>query len=457
MNSKIFTLFISTVLFSAGALAQGVGANISSEEINIFLEEFGTNNAAAQKEWKQFVKHETGTGEKIEGVVEHWLQPFNKKIACKLFVSGLVTEGKTPWFELKDTRVYWDGDCQNGYAYGIGREFAVIKGEVLSLLAEYNGERKRPIHHLWVSYDRQVVKFMGESHPYYASLRYSVQQGPTGKRTMRSDQVLFNLSEDRIYRKNFEVGGDNFEKAVALPNRNTYVMSYNVNPATPFIASFLVNGSNERIGYSIASGDNGINKRVRHQHHLSNGSNVDVILPESYRRHLSEVGLKIDSNLSIGDRLIQEAYVAISKYKRRICKGDVRVDFIDNELYGRICLENGELGPYAALFSDAQTQQEKRHIQAREDISRQKEEHQRRSDDTRRQAAQEQQTRNEGMNNFAQDMNNFAQEMGALHQNSAQFTRSMMNSLPAPSVNFGQPQIRTNCIRIGNIVNCRSQ
>lgn len=62
MNSKIFTLFISTVLFSAGALAQGVRANISSETINIFMEEFGANNAAAPEEWKRLVRMRTGTG-----------------------------------------------------------------------------------------------------------------------------------------------------------------------------------------------------------------------------------------------------------------------------------------------------------------------------------------------------------------------------------------------------------
>ncbi len=452
--SRVFLgLLVASLLAGCQTTTPASHKNVSSEETDAFLKQFGANNEATQKGWREFVRMQTGNGEKNEGEVFRWAQPFNKNNPCKVHQLVRVNKGDTPFWENPDFRIYWDGDCRNGYAYGIGREFRVVKGEISSFLADYDGEQKEPTYHLMVFYDRQIIVFHGKSHPYYATLTYALQQNQAGKGTMNMKQQLVDLSEDRVYRKSVEVGGDKFQTAVVLPNKNKYVVDYNVNPAGSSVYHSLVNGKGEYIGYAIGSTDNGVAKQVRHLQ-VSNTNAVDVILPESYHNHLMEVNGKINSNLAIGEKLIQESYVVINKYKRRICKGDVRVDFVDNEIYGRICLENGEFEPYAALIADSQTQQEKRHVKAREDITHQKtvQQQQSRNDEiARRQANQA------GAAALSASLNDFAQDMAALNRNSAQFTSSFMNPLPSPGVNFGQPEVRTNCVRVANIVSCRTQ
>lgn len=455
MKIEIASLLISALFMAGSAFAQSGRLEVPTEKTGAFIEQFEAQNEANQKDWREFVNSMTERDD--ENLIVNWIQPFNKKISCKLWAT--VAKGQTPWWENTENRVYWDGDCRHGYAYGIGREFLVVKGEVASWLGEYDGEQKRPTYHLMVHYDRQFVEFLAASPPYHARWTYSVQQGPNGKR-MTMVQALMNLTDERVYTKNVEIGGDQFTKAMALPNKNKYWITYNVNPAGSFVFHAPSNGSNT--GYSIGFLDNGISRQIRQLHQLSNTRSEEVSLPESYRNHLAGVENKIDTNLGVGEKLIQESYVAISKYKRRICKGDVRAGFVDDEIYARICLENGELGPFAGLIADSLGQQEKRHVKAREDIARQKEqiallqatqlEQQRRNQEIARPQTNQTDT------TLSQAVSEFGKAMANLHQNSANFTSSFMNSLPSQAPTFGNPATsRTNCVLVANIVRCKTQ
>ncbi len=451
--SRVLFGFLMTSLL-AGCQSVPIHETISSETTDAFLAQFTANNEATQKDWKRMVRNTTKTGEKMEGEVVSWMQPLNKKDSCKTYMGDVVKKGGIPWWENPDSRFYWDGDCRNGYAYGIGREFSVIKGEVTSWLVDYSGEQKEPTNYLVVNYDRKEINFIGKSHPYYADLTYTVQTSPTGKGAITINQTLLDLSEDRFYGTFSQIGGDSFKKQLMLPNKNSYFTEYNINPTESNIRYFPRNDKFEPMGYGMGINDNGVAKNVRQIHILSPTNSVDVILPESYLNHWREVDGKINSKLAIGEKLIQESYVAINKYKRRICKDSVQVDFIDNEIYGRICLKNGELEPYTALIEDLQAQQEKRHVKAREDIAVRRQQSmnqaiaQRQADDV---------AFSNAINNFSNGMYNFSQDAYRLNQNQAQLTNSLINSSPPPSVNFGRPEVQTNCFSVANMVRCRTQ
>ncbi len=451
--SRVLFGFLMTSLL-AGCQSVPIHETISSETTDAFLAQFTAKNEATQKDWKQMVRKRTQTGEKMEGEVVSWVQPLNKKDSCKIYMGGVVEKGGIPLWENPDSRFYWDGDCRNGYAYGIGREFIVIRGEVASSLGDYSGEQKEPTYYLDVNYDRKVIHFPGKSHPYYADLAYTVQTSPNGKEAITINQTLLDLSEDRFYSKFSEIGGDTFKKATQLPNKNKYVMEYSVNPTESYSHYFTLNDKNENTGYGIGINDNGVAKNVRHIQYLNHTNAVDVILPDSYLNHWRELDGKTNSKLAMSDKLIQESYVAINKYKRRICKDSVQVDFIDNEIYGRICLKNGELEPYTALIEDLQAQQEKRHVKAREDIAV------RRQQSMNQAIAQSQADDvafSNAINNFSNGMYNFSQDAYRLNQNQAQLTNSLINSSPPPSVNFGRPEVQTNCFSVANMVRCRTQ
>lgn len=62
-----------------------------------------------------------------------YTQPANKTTPCKLPTSNYL-------LELKNYRHYWDGDCKNGYAYGLGRGIALSDTHHSEEITIYNGD-----------------------------------------------------------------------------------------------------------------------------------------------------------------------------------------------------------------------------------------------------------------------------------------------------------------------------
>lgn len=71
----------------------------------------------------------------------NWVQPRNKPEECRVFMAG-------PY--PNNIRLFWDGGCKDGYAYGIGREFVTYqyrgKGVDEEWVASYNGGKIPPVY-----------------------------------------------------------------------------------------------------------------------------------------------------------------------------------------------------------------------------------------------------------------------------------------------------------------------
>ena len=139
-------------------------------------------------------------------------------------------------------------------------------------------------------------------------------------------------------------------------------------------------------------------------------------------------------------------------------------------------IEDIRLQVNAALTQvETQEQQQRRDVQAqalledqrRQDVQAQAQREQQQRRDAQLVAEREQQSRNEEIARrqasqaesaaMSQSISNFAKDMADLNRNSAQFTNSLMNSLPSPGVTFGQPEVRTNCVRVANVLNCKTK
>ncbi|MDC5392023.1 hypothetical protein NRA71_17265, partial [Acinetobacter baumannii] len=67
---------------------------------------------------------------------ETWVD--TQKTNCKIFASSQ--------FQKEDPTVkfYWDGECKDGYAIGLGREFSIGKQTYVEAIGEYEGGKKLP-------------------------------------------------------------------------------------------------------------------------------------------------------------------------------------------------------------------------------------------------------------------------------------------------------------------------
>lgn len=76
-------------------------------------------------------------GTPVQASVEaHWEDTQQKD--CKIWAS--------PDFRLRDPSVtfFWDGECRDGYAYGLGREFSIGKNIYVEAVGEYTGVKTIP-------------------------------------------------------------------------------------------------------------------------------------------------------------------------------------------------------------------------------------------------------------------------------------------------------------------------
>ena len=72
----------------------------------------------------------------IQAKDETWVD--SQKSNCKIFAASS--------FKEKDPTVkfYWDGECKDGYAIGLGREFSIGRQTYVEAIGEYEGGRKLP-------------------------------------------------------------------------------------------------------------------------------------------------------------------------------------------------------------------------------------------------------------------------------------------------------------------------
>lgn len=266
-----------------------------------------------------------------------WIQAVNKKEPCKLYVGYNPNDDRT----LKnDYKIFWDGSCKNGYAYGLGREFE--RGFLTSLdaIALYSGEEKEPEY--FIQKDN-LINATGEG---------DINNGNFVKTTIKDDGINFDITyqyghfqreaKDSIYYIFSSPFSPNIRYIKGL---NTYAYmiddisrdefsqnSYNYN---------IIDGKSQQFnGFACTLTKN----NIRWDGEKINGNLVrNVVLPKSYLNHLQGTLNEIKDAGQVALDAQKKALMVKQQYKDNICKDSVKVDFIDNKEYKAICNENEKI------------------------------------------------------------------------------------------------------------------
>ncbi len=366
----------SLFAFLAISAAAGVGAQdkyprISAKTAAAFVERFEKTNAAEAKEWKTRLAKMSNRWDLVPGATTRWIQPSNKAVPCKLSYAGAPDEDGKLWWDLPNARFYWDGDCRDGVAFGIGREFFKAEGELASWLSDYSGKAAIPTNYL-LTRDvggAQYIRFSASASALKVDRDYFIETDDKGHPLMVMTDVL-NLKDDRIYRHEVDVAGDTAARRAILPNGSDYVVYTTLTPERVAMEHAPVDIDNDTVGYGLVIEDNGISKKVRHMHYPEADDETEVTLPPSYLAHLATIDSRRRANLAAADQMLEKTHEVISAYKQRICKGEVRVDFLDSAVYGRICLNNGDLSIFDKKIAQQQKLQRQRHARYRTALAR---------------------------------------------------------------------------------------
>lgn len=263
-----------------------------------------------------------------------WIQAANKKEKCKMFVGYNPNNDRT----VKDGyKIYWDGKCKNGYAYGLGREFEKGLLTNLEAIAIYSGEEKEPEYYIQKDKLNNI------------SMEGNINNGNFVKTTIEDNNMKFNIwyQYGHHAHKPGEIGM--FINSSPFSDQITYIKAY---PNFGYVIGDHTNNDLANINYVYNMVDgktkqiNGFTFEVAKNNHRYAGEKINgqaqrrVQLPQSYVNHFVNIlnQVKNAGQVSINEQ--RKAQMVKTQYKNNICKDSIKVNFINNNEYKAICNED---------------------------------------------------------------------------------------------------------------------
>jgi hypothetical protein len=269
----------------------------------------------------------------IKKTFTYWTQPINKKEDCKVYDEYTGVQDQTSL----DLKYWWDGNCKDGYANGLGREFT--RGHKVSIdnLARYTFKGRKPQYYL-VTNNFSGVSLKGDINRNSYEVKRIIDTDydfdislSTGYFPGNGEPKLFIRTEPLSQfqsRKQFILEYPNFSY-VSFIDKNQY--------ADLMIFMSLFNNKSEAVGYGIMA-----NKNRRMQFEVIDNVLKEVPLPiDIFIAEFSKEFDKAQHEANIATENVKESDRVIKEYTSNVCKKSISVDFINNEEYKKIC-ENSE-------------------------------------------------------------------------------------------------------------------
>lgn len=372
-----------------------------------------------------------------------YAQPANKVEACR--VPTTQDQLGRPNF-----RAYWDGECKNGFAFGLGRDIAISYTHHVEEITIHDGSGDN-----WsqprVAYDyvNNVVSYAvgGSQFPAQTVLAEKMDNPVSGFNAIQTLSVVDELG------KAFAIQSSPFNpKRIYLNTRTdgSILFRFSDNSAAPvtdhnaviFAAEILDPKSNTRGGVAIARYANGAVQHFK----IVNGATVPIKLPTTYTDHFQAKYQEISDATSRASNILQRAQQIEREYLFKACNGKSSINGLDNANYTKICTWRDQFKePYATASANYQRQLEGLKQQAATSEQQRQ---------IQQQIALQQQMLQQQRNQQA--WNALSQANQQLQQQTQQ-TMQTVNSWQAPQVQPITPPggNKVICNTIGSIITCR--
>lgn len=372
-----------------------------------------------------------------------YTQPVNKKEPCKLPTTR-------DQLDRSNFRAYWDGDCNNGFAFGLGRDIAISDTHHLEEITIHDGSGNN-----WsqprVGYDyvnNTVMYAVGGSR-----FPEATQLGEKMDSSVGGFNAYHTLSVTDASGKSFVVQSSAFHpQRIYLNTRwdgsiaykfTDYSASPAINQnALSFTAELVDPKSNVSGGVAIARYANGFVQHFK----VVNGRPEPIKIPVDYTNHLSSKYQEILSATSQANLTLQGAQQIEREYLFKACSGKNTIAGLDNATYTKICSWRDQFKePYAAASANYQRQLESLRQQAASAEQQRQIQQQIALQQQMLQQQQNQQTWNQ-INQASQQLQQSTQQ---ILQGTSGWQAPQVQPIAPPGGN------RVTCYTVGSIVTCR--
>jgi hypothetical protein len=310
-------LMSGTLIFSACA---GQPDRVSEKEVSKY-------------ETKYLQEYEKIKNNYTDNSIVKWIQASNKTKPCKVFVG---TSKKNDITTDSEFKIFWDGECKNGYAYGLGREFE--RGTLISSdsIAIYSGKKEEPKYYVY-KYNLDNILLEGD-----LKNNYFV------KTIIKDENLDFDISYEYGF---FGSKSKPYLIAYSSPFKDyiVYIKGY---PNFGYRITDFTNDEFDERKHEFSVLDFQSNKvngfgfqlnknHIRYSGEKSNGQLVrSVYLPRTYINKADNILSEVQNAGQKALEAQKQAWVVKKQYKKRICKDSVKVNFIDDDEYKSICNED---------------------------------------------------------------------------------------------------------------------
>lgn len=372
-----------------------------------------------------------------------YVQPVNKEKTCKLPTSQ-------DQLDRPNFRAYWDGECKNGFAFGLGRDIAISDTHHIEEITIHDGSGDS-----WsgprVDYDyvNNIVHYAvgGSKFPAVTDLTERFDNSVNGFNEYYALMVIDESGKALVLQTSAFS-----PQRIYLNSRTDGLISYRFTDysaappagqnATTFTAEIVDPKTNAVGGVAVAGY---ANSSIRH-YKLVNGKPELTSLPPAYTDHLWAKYQEVLNATSRANASLQLAHQIEREYLFKACNGKSSIPGLDNSTYTKVCTWRDQFKePYAIASASYQKQLESLRQQATTAKQQQQ---------IQQQIALQQQMLQQQQNQQAWNEVNQASQQ--LQQHTQQIMQGV-NSWQAPQVQPITPPggNKVVCHTIGSITTCR--
>jgi len=290
-----------------------------------------------------------------------FVQPANKAEACKVPTSQ-------DQLDRPNFRAYWDGECKNGFAFGLGRDIEISDTHHIEEITIHDGTGDN-----WsqprVNYDyvNNVVSYNvgGSTFPAQTSLSERMVDSISGFNAYQTLSVVDKFG------KAYVVQSSAFQpQRVFIITDGAVGFKFTDNSAAPvtnqnapvFAAEIVDPKSNYKaVGVAVVRFANG----ATYDFEISDGKKERVSVPAAYGDHLSSQYQEVLNVTSQASANLERAQQIEREYLYKACNGKSSIRGLDNSDYTKICTWRDQFKePYAIASANYQRQLESLRQQA---------------------------------------------------------------------------------------------
>lgn len=265
-----------------------------------------------------------------------FIQPKNKKETCKI----AVPDGEDDPTKDSSYKIFWDGECKDGYAFGLGREIEK---------ANMKDAWQIGIYVRGIATGYLVGKDLLHGHLYegegnYYSSRHAVLRSVEESNGEISVGYIIGKSDSPFEPQLAVLTSPFWNNTVQYhkkyPNFEYLYRDLRNNDQIPIDFSFfLLNEKGEKHGWGFEKSKNG--PLVKGEY--VNDQRKQLELPQEYMQKADAIIKEIDEAKNKALDAQRNALLVKKQYLKKICRDSVKVTFMDNSEYKEICEEKDEL------------------------------------------------------------------------------------------------------------------